>query len=189
MLKVLGAGMPRTGTTSLCKALQILGYKALDYHPARIKVDEIKKDGFKVFDDIEALTDAPGCFFFREIIAAYPDIRVILTVRDADDWFASIERHCNWIERFTNTQRRSEACAIHGLLFNSLWPNEYLWKRQYNLHNRAVMEECGVPLLIIDLCNGDDDPYIWKSICDFLEKPVPDMPFPWLNRCKNTRTT
>jgi len=187
MLKVLGAGMPRTGTTSLCEALKILGYNAIDYHPTRIKVEEVKAGGFKVFDDVEAVTDAPGCFFFREIIEAYPDVRVILTVRDTQDWYDSIERHCNWIERFTNTQRRSEACMIHSLLFNTLWPNEFIWKRQFLMHNLAVMQECKAPLMLIDICNGDDDEYIWKNICDFLDKPVPDEPFPWKNKSGTRR--
>jgi hypothetical protein len=35
---------------------------------------------------VQAVTDMPAAYFAEELIAAYPDAKVILTVRNVDDW-------------------------------------------------------------------------------------------------------
>ena len=40
---------------------------------------------------IQAVTDAPCVCFSDELLAAYPDAKVILTLRDKQKWLASME--------------------------------------------------------------------------------------------------
>ena len=109
-LGVIGAGLPRTGTLSMKAALEELGLGAC-YHmeevfkaPWRAKHWErvfrgepIEWD--EVFEGYGATVDAPGCIVWRDLVARYPQAKVILTLRDRDAWCESMyktvlsERH------------------------------------------------------------------------------------------------
>jgi hypothetical protein len=43
-----------------------------------------------IFDGYRSSTDYPGCMFWRELIAKYPEAKVILTTREPDKWFESV---------------------------------------------------------------------------------------------------
>ncbi|KAJ3125306.1 hypothetical protein HK098_000370 [Nowakowskiella sp. JEL0407] len=99
-LEIIGAGLPRTGTTSLKAALEELGYPTYHMveniqHNDSEKWLTILKDNhgrdFKDWDYIfaqkgrrvyAASVDAPGCTFYKNLMEFYPDTKVILTVRD-----------------------------------------------------------------------------------------------------------
>lgn len=49
-----------------------------------------KPDWEKLFAGYTATVDAPGCEFVEELMARYPDAKVILNVRDADKWYKSM---------------------------------------------------------------------------------------------------
>ncbi len=97
-LKVIGAGLPRTGTLSLKHALEQLGFgrchhmTELARNPDRWPLWERAFDGEpveweEIFQGFGATVDAPSCFFYREIAERYPEAKVILTVRDPNRWF------------------------------------------------------------------------------------------------------
>src|SRR5205085_6684689 len=102
-LQVIGAGLGRTGTMSLKLALEHLGFGPC-YHMAEVLVqarrnlplwlDVIhgKPDWDEVFAGFGASADYPACTYWRELAARYPEAKVILTLRDADDWFDSVNR-------------------------------------------------------------------------------------------------
>lgn len=102
-LKVIGAGWGRTGTESLKKALEILGYDKC-YHMFELmahaesgkQLDEWEKlergekpDYDFLFKGYESAVDFPAAMYYRELMQQYPDAKVILSVRDADKWFDS----------------------------------------------------------------------------------------------------
>jgi hypothetical protein len=115
-LKVIGAGMSRTGTRTLKKALEILystnDYRAnvyhadiwlgkmdhiekwTDYFDARINNKTAKLDLSEIYGPYEAATDVPTAFLWRELIEEYPNAKVILTIREENKWFRS---YCNAI--------------------------------------------------------------------------------------------
>ena len=39
--------------------------------------------------DYQATVDFPGCVFWRELTEAYPEAKVLLTVRDPEKWYES----------------------------------------------------------------------------------------------------
>ncbi|MFI0484435.1 sulfotransferase family protein [Actinomadura sp. 9N215] len=100
MLDVIGAGYGRTGTLSTKFALERLGfgpcYHAVESlrHPGHLPKREAAFDGSPdwtdLFDGYRSTMDWPGMFFWRELLDACPDAKVILTVRDPRRWFASI---------------------------------------------------------------------------------------------------
>jgi sulfotransferase family protein len=102
MLKVIGAGLPRTGTTSLKAALERLGFGPC-YHMFEILAhpDHVDRwlpfatgmpmDWNRVFDGYQSSQDWPASHFWREQADAYPHAKVILTVRDPHRWYASFQ--------------------------------------------------------------------------------------------------
>jgi hypothetical protein len=85
MLKVIGAGLSRTGTLSLCRALQTLGLSCLHFDQQRLN-DVVEgralNPNFRRYDDVDAVVDLPAALFYRELLQAYPESKVILTVRN-----------------------------------------------------------------------------------------------------------
>ena len=110
-MKVLCLGMSRTGTMSLFTGLQKLGYTP--YHMAvalgspRTSLScwsealdakfnkKGKKWGREEFDkilgDYDAVADVPCICFAEELVAAYPDAKVVLQMRDVEGWAKSMQ--------------------------------------------------------------------------------------------------
>ena len=100
-LKVIGAGLGRTGTLSLKLALEHIGF-ARCYHmsealsqfrahlPLWIESAKGNPRWDTIFAGYQSSTDYPGCMFWRQLVAKYPDARIILTTRDPDKWFDSV---------------------------------------------------------------------------------------------------
>jgi hypothetical protein len=188
---------------SLTLALRRLGLRAMHYD--RVRLNDIL-DGsnptpdFRRYDDVDAVLDIPSAYFYRELLDAYPEARAILTVRDVEDWWKSVERHVNVNfpyqspKMFGYDHRRRALGAsplddpgadnhFKMLLLNCVYGStialEYLYKKKYLDHNESVVRD--VPesrLLVMDVTAGDG----WDKLCGFLGVPVPDEPFPHEHR-------
>jgi len=199
-LKVIGAGFGRTGTLSMKAALEQLGF-APCYHFIEVIepragyneghrkawVDFMKgaapMDWEWLFERYDAVLDLPMCLFYRELMELYPDAKVLLTVRDADRWFAS------YSGLFRSLGRMRLGALISPKLRTSLAIGKRVnarlgstridreaWIDAFERHNREVIET--VPeqrLLVYEVGQG------WEPLCDFLELPVPSGDFPHLN--------
>ncbi|MFC6932975.1 sulfotransferase family protein [Actinomadura yumaensis] len=99
-MKVINAGLGRTGTHSLKAAFDILGLAPC--YSAEMMWNEPGHqelwsatcagkpiDWHALFASYESGLDWPVCSFWREIVAAFPDVRVVLSTRDPEDWYAS----------------------------------------------------------------------------------------------------
>ena len=208
-MKVLGVGLSKTGTSSLHRASQILGYSALHHDTERL-TEIVNGTGqnpdFRVYDDIDAVTDIPAAYFFRELLAAYPDARAILTVRNIDAWWQSI--HYHWTVRYPLRKKpvwarlfdvaRGQGWPVGGYtpydrfrialrcqVYGSAQANEFLYRKKYREHNDLV--RCLVDpsrLLVMDITAGDG----WEVLCPFLQQPVPDVPFPHEHKSHHDKT-
>ena len=99
-IKVIGAGLGRTGTLSLKVALEELGF-ARCYHMSEViahlqdaRVWDAAARGEPVdwetlFQGYQAAVDWPSCSFYEELMRHYPDAKVVLTVRDPERWYDS----------------------------------------------------------------------------------------------------
>lgn len=178
--KVLGIGLPRTGTKSLHAALLTLGWNSAHCTPERFPLCGISQHRFlAAYNGVDALSDFPACFFYPELRKAFPELRCILTVRDTDKWWQSIALH--HLERLASGSaedvRDTKRC--HSLLFGTESPHEWLWKRAYVAWNDRAMKDIPAKrLLALDVSK----PVAWQRLCAFLDVPMPAQPFPWENR-------
>jgi hypothetical protein len=198
-MKILGVGLSRTGTMSLTLALRRLGFTAMHYD--RVRLNDVL-DGsnpnpdFRRYDDIDAVTDIPSAYFYRELLEAYPESKAILTVRDVEGWWTSVSRHVNVHFPYKppkmfgyDSRRRTLGSApltdpgadnhFKMLLLNCVYGStialEYPYKKKYLDHNERVLREVAAErLLVMDLTAGDG----WEKLCGFLGLAVPDAPFP-----------
>ena len=102
-LKVIGAGLGRTGTESLKKALEQLGFAKcyhmfeLMKHPEHLSEWQALRRGQApnydfLFEGYASCADFPAAIYYQEFMEKYPEAKVILTVRDPDRWFDSASK-------------------------------------------------------------------------------------------------
>ncbi|CAK8698378.1 unnamed protein product [Clavelina lepadiformis] len=101
-MKVIVASFSKTGTKTLCAALNVLGYKVYDavehfwYHGndwIKILTTGGTVEDFKrMYKDVDVVTDAPACNFWEEISEAFPDAKIVLTLRDEESWWRSLQK-------------------------------------------------------------------------------------------------
>lgn len=177
MSKVFGIGLPKTGTQSLAKALHRLGIPTL-HNP---------KDFWGLLH--KGIVDFPGEWQglvhlgmrqFRQLDRAYPGSKFILTVRDKGAWLASCERQIK--ERFVYDAVQER---VRIDVFGSTDYHPELFSDAYDAHCWVVLEWFKTleseRWLVWDLCATPE----WSIVCDFLEKPLPDQPFPFENNVKD----
>src|SRR5271166_4238719 len=100
-MKVIGAGLPRTATTTQMFALEELGWGRC-YHMRDLLADlerglplwEDAADGRPdwplIFGEARCTVDWPSARYYRELMDFYPEAKVLLSVRDAEDWVRSM---------------------------------------------------------------------------------------------------
>src|SRR5580698_6004435 len=107
-MKLIGAGMPRTGTLTQKMALEMLGLGPT-YHMVDVLADldqaalwEQALAGEapweRIFAGFNSTVDWPGGYFYRELMDVYPDAKVLLSVRDPIAWERSM-RQTVWAVR------------------------------------------------------------------------------------------
>jgi hypothetical protein len=189
-LRVIGAGFGRTGTLSLRDALVRLGCGPCDHmrenfdHPERFTLwDEVLRrknagepiDWRPLLSGFQAIVDWPGAYFWRELTAAHPDAKVILTVRDPDRWYDSIQAT---IFSLRDDQLPEGPRDISfNRTFSGRLTDRAHCQAVFARHNQAVQEAISPDrLLVFDVKEG------WEPLCAFLGVSVPgDEPFPRVN--------
>jgi hypothetical protein len=188
--KIFGIGLAKTATSSLGKALDILGYRCIHdpyellpgFFPEELADFPVAPG---VLADHDAFAGVVG-LIFRELDETCPGSRFILTVRDEDRWLKSIRGHLHPKSKATRMDGEIPLQPfVRSRMFNGhLWfedefADDYL--RAYRDHNRAVMEyfrDRPDDLLVMDVEKGDS----WQELCGFLGIDIPAAPFPWKNR-------
>ena len=114
-MKIICAGLSKTGTKSLAKALRILGFTVFDFdehdhchHKCFDIYCEGKSPDFaSMYKDVDAVTDLPPAFWFEEIYRAFPDVKVILSMRDNEEvWAHSWAKQNELIQTFSGFLNR-----------------------------------------------------------------------------------
>ena len=84
-MKVICAGLAKTGTTSLAKALQVLGYNVYDFKERyEIQLEQWlnsfetdRHPNFKeIYHGVDAVKDVPPAVWFEEISTDFPEAKV-----------------------------------------------------------------------------------------------------------------
>jgi hypothetical protein len=208
MLQVIGAGLPRTGTTSTRAALERLGFGPC-YHMFEIIThpDHVDRwlpaatgqplDWNRVLDGYRATQDWPASHFWREQAAAFPAAKVVLTVRDPHDWFVSFRR---LIARRAALYQQGElppevAAAMDGMLrltpvLDALGRSMFGPDWHFGMdmtdeegavaayHRHVAAVTQALPARRLLVFDVREG---WRPLCDFLGVASPEEPFPHLN--------
>ena len=131
--KVFGIGFQKTGTTSLENALSILGYRVCGPFGLHSKdiANMALSEALEMAKNFDAFQDNPWPMLFSELDNAYPGSKFVLTIRDHDKWFESVEKHFG-------TESTPMREWIYG--FGSPIGNRAAYINRYNQHNNAVFE-------------------------------------------------
>lgn len=147
-------------------------------------------DWRQFFKGYIALTDMPSAYFFESIVKAFPNIKVVLTYRNEQDWLNSYTKLMSSalrfeIIRFLPPLNRLWPFAekLHDLLFGQAVTEEgkvcpEMVLEGYREHNRRVrryFNEKELALLEFNVKEG------WLPLCDFLDVGVPSTRFPHRN--------
>lgn len=195
MLQIIGAGLGRTGTHSLALALERLGFGRC-YHvlelaknPDHIDIWNRAVDGESVdwdalFQDYRAAVEWPAIACLPQLIQHYPQAKIILTLRDPEVWYESANTTIfNALELSRNNpnpEQKGQGALVRRMILDNMFSSRYRDKAYaievYQQHNRNVIEMTPAHrLLQYQVTEG------WGPLCHFLEKPIPDEPFPRVN--------
>jgi len=210
-MRVMVIGMMRTGTKSIKAALEQVGYNHVYHMTTAMKNPKDcemwteafnakfhgkghmlgRKEWDQLLGDCDACIDVPTAAFMPELIAAYPDAKVIVSMRDPDKWYTSMmatvgQRSANlkilflgfcdhfFLRRF-NPMARAMMTGMYG---TNLSDAECVKTRYLEFHEevrRFVPEHRRLEYHL-----GDG----WEPLCKFLGKDVPKNEFPFINESK-----
>ncbi len=197
-LEVIGAGFGRTGTLSLKLALEQLGFGPC-YHMTEVMGQKATAghveiwtaaargeavDWHAVFADHRATVDWPACAFWRELHAAYPEAKVLLSKRDGDRWYDSVMKTIWPVSKNLLESEAPPLKAFGTMVHSIIWQGTFDGRIEdrasaiaaFERHNAEV--EAAIPaeqLLVYEPGEG------WERLCAFLGVPAPDMDFPHAN--------
>ena len=194
-LKIIGSGFGRTGPMSLKRALERLAFgpchhmEELLVHPEQVHHWQQIATGRRmnweeVFAGYDSQVDRPGAHVWRELVAAYPQAKVIHTVRPEKDWWRSFSETIAAL--LTSDQQMPQPPHVLALMrvasemisqaFGGFLTDKELAIAAYRRRTPEV--RAAIPperLLVFDVSEG------WQPLCRFLDVAVPATPFPRLN--------
>lgn len=210
-LKIIGAGLPRTGTNTLKESLEQLGLTHV-YHMKELLVNPDKLYLWKQLDETgdtnwdalyegyDGTVDFPGYPWYKQHMKRYPDAKVILTVRDFESWYKSVD---STVFRAGPQTPGEKLKMLTKLLFSARarkvvrvikWFKKVFFaeRLQGKFGDKAFVQKfwedhlaevkASVPkekLLVYDVREG------WGPLCAFLGVPEPAEPLPHLNKKEN----
>ena len=197
-LKVVGAGVGRTGTNSLKLALEeLLGQPChhmfeIFTDPAQIPLwtDAIEGkavDWSTMPGDFGAVVDWPAASFWPELSEANPDALVLLSVRDPESWYRSASNTIFQTFDHAPPEMRQWLDSVRYLLrnrFSDQFDDPTVMMDAFERHNDAV-RDAFTPERLLEWTPTDG----WEPICERLGLDVPDHPFPKTNDTNQWRAS
>jgi hypothetical protein len=195
-LKIIGPGFGRTGTKSTKDALEILGF-APCHHMFEVFANPPQVDVWKdiaagkpvdfkqVFAGYSAQIDWPGAHVWRQLSGAFPEAKVLLTVRPEESWYRSFS---STIGKFLRVYKQLDlpphitamSDAMCDMVFEESFglgtPDKARALAAYRKRTQDVKAAIAPDrLLVFDVAEG------WGPLCAFLDVPEPAEPFPHQN--------
>lgn len=203
-MKLIGAGLPRTATLTQRASLEILGL-APCYHMQNVFADMSQVGRWRdvldgriraadILDGYPAMVDWPGSYYYRELMQAYPEAKVLLSVRDGMSWARSMQQTI-WGLFYDDTLIRHVSDA--RMKVDPVWATyiemmKEMWRRTELLDGEATTLEFMASAM--ERFNADVRATVpadrllewspadgWEPLCAFLDRPVPDEPLPHIN--------
>jgi hypothetical protein len=168
--RVWNIGLPRTGTTTFCEALKVLGYTKVKHNPR-----------FEHLQDLQAASDAGCVLYYKYLDYKYPGSKFVLTVRDLESWLDSAE----FIYTKYPATDKDIAIVRRMHIYESVTFDRQKFTEAYYRHHEDVQRYFKTrpnDLLEMNFTEGDG----WEKLCPFLERPIPVVPFPHKNKRTDT---
>jgi len=209
-MKLIGAGLPRTATSSQKVAMDVLGitpcyhmqnvFADLDegprWHAALTSTEALEE----IVDSSESVIDWPGSYHWRALMDLYPDAKVLLSVRSGESWAKSMQQTI-WAMLYADNllgHITSVHCDVDPKwrfyidMMRGMWETSGLADADSTAESLAAAMEAynedviaTVPadrLLVWRITDG------WAPLCEFLDVAVPDQPFPHINESEGFET-
>mgnify|MGYP006288379133 CR=1 FL=1 len=207
-LFIIGAGLSRTGTTTLRKVIEDLGFgpcynstelfvrpRGIEFWEALEKGEAVKFEAF--FQDYQSIIGFPGYIFHRQLKDRYPEAKVILSYRDPEEWyddisstvFESASSHVNkaYAQEVRGFDPYLADCIerIHSLQLRMLEETYFEGRfadKEYAVQRysewNAEVKDSYAESELLEYQVTEG----WEPVCNFLNVPVPEgKPFPHLN--------
>jgi hypothetical protein len=183
--KIIGIGLPKSGTTSFTEALRILGFSALHLsNPATN--DLFADDDLFLFD---AFADLPLCEHFEQYYYMLPNAKFVYTNRPYASWKRSFLAEVNAPDEAAYENLKDRVVRGRG----ALWGNRLAFKAVGVLGNSASLQEAydtydrrvrrffadkpANRFMEFNLALGHG----WAELAAFTGRPVPSVPYPHKN--------
>lgn len=174
MDKIFGIGLNRTGTGSLAAALRILGYKVSHWthHTEICQQLALNRFDFPFLEEYDAVLDLPIPAIYKELHQHYPNAKFIYTWRDFHSW---INSHKKMYEKLGDIPLFETKLVYGDFKFN-----RHKWFHTHENHNKEVLKYFKKKdKNFISLRYNNNH---WEELCKFLDKPIPDEPWPHVNK-------
>merc|ERR1711892_83627 len=210
-LKVIGVGLPRTGTLSLRAALECLGFPCyhgfipsverhdhLKFWMSCIKEGQLDTDSYhNVLGDYKAGVDTPFIIWWKDLIKLNPEAKVILSIRDPGRWHAS---HKNTLLRYAEMASTWPGSWFHYLIgFGPVIELMYamfgaMKSKALNCSMLKALENEDTAVEFFNEHVKEVKELVpaanllvfdlregWDPLCEFLNVSKPESPFPRMN--------
>lgn len=210
-IKVIGAGFPRTGTSTLKKSLEILGFSKC-YHMKELLVNPVNYQMWKelhetqsadwdqLYEGYQATVDFPCYPVYQAHMERYPDAKVILTVRPFEAWYESASKTVRRADpetpkeiltmlwKMVRSSRVRQAAKCVALFKQIFWEGQFQGKFADKAFAQQVYEQhiadvtAYVPADRLLIYDVREG---WEPLCTFLGVPIPEESLPHLNKKEN----
>lgn len=210
-IKIIGAGLPRTGTNTLKASLETLGF-VHTYHMKELLMNPenlhhwltLEETGSMDWDTLykgyQATVDFPAYPWYKEHLKRYPDAKVILTVRPFEKWYTSVYSTI-WT---AGPQTIGEKLGmLTKMLFNPRLKKiiscvKFSKRMIFKVHLQDRFEDKAFAEEVFNKHIADVKAFVpadkllvydvrdgWGPLCKFVGVPEPKDPLPHLNKREN----
>ena len=182
--KVFCLGLPKTGTTSLNKALAILGYEMCPYDIEWI--NQVSRNNYTAKDIVaktnnyNGFEDWPWPILADKLFEIHPKSIYILTVRkDSEIWFDSLRKHTQRSDSENSKRLRNIFYGYSDVINDRR--NFIEFYENFNKKVISTAEKTGISLHVMCFENGDS----WERLSEILnlniDPNILSKPFPKSN--------
>ncbi|ORY95611.1 hypothetical protein BCR43DRAFT_493281 [Syncephalastrum racemosum] len=141
-----------------------------------------------LYEGFDAACDCPTTMFVERLAEVYPDAKVILIERSPESWYRSMSNtghrvfqtpiHPGAPEHVQKSLSMARTITWDGIIADPVrFGDKDAMMKLYRAHNENIKKVIPAErLLVVQLGQ-----FGWKELCDFLNKPVPDVPYPFEN--------
>ncbi|KPM42207.1 hypothetical protein AK830_g4341 [Neonectria ditissima] len=207
-LLLIGAGVPRAATSSMQAAFELLGFTPCLHmaeiipHASReqLLLDAVTEKNterrqkllHELIDGHVSVCDLPAVFFAADLMDMYPDVKLVLNGRPSPEVWARSARASlgffftpwfKWTGMLWKTDRLWYSLNMECIKWckATLGVDDIFTAQGYETYYEYVRSEArnrGKEILEFKAEDG------WEPLCKFLEKNVPEKPFPRMNEKK-----